>query len=137
MFTSNTFRQVGCSNISLYSREISLVFLVMEPLIHCSQEKEKPIRIPVKNQNYTQHITVNNILALINTAIDYIKSTYMHSFTKLPKQVTYQCFVLGFLTLVEKEMATHSRILAWEIARTEEPGGLQSMGSQSQTRLGN
>ena len=29
-----------------------------------------------------------------------------------------------------KEMATHSRILAWEISCTEEPGGLQSMGSQ-------
>ena len=27
-------------------------------------------------------------------------------------------------------MATHSGILAWEIPRTEEPGGLQSMGSQ-------
>ena len=27
-------------------------------------------------------------------------------------------------------MATHSRILAWRIPRTEEPGGLQSMGSQ-------
>ena len=37
---------------------------------------------------------------------------------------------------VEKEMATHSSILAWEIPGTEEPGGLQSMGSQkSQTRL--
>ena len=32
--------------------------------------------------------------------------------------------------LLEKEMATHSSILAWEIPRTEEPGGLQSMGSQ-------
>ena len=30
----------------------------------------------------------------------------------------------------EKEMATHSSILAWEISWTEEPGGLQSMGSQ-------
>ena len=29
---------------------------------------------------------------------------------------------------LEKEMATHSNTLAWEIARTEEPGGLQSMG---------
>ena len=37
--------------------------------------------------------------------------------------------------LLEKEMATHSSILAWEIPRTEEPGGLQSMGSQSQTQL--
>ena len=32
---------------------------------------------------------------------------------------------------LEKEMATHSRILAWRIPWTEEPGGLQSMWSQS------
>ena len=32
---------------------------------------------------------------------------------------------------LEKEMATHSSILAWKIPQTEEPGGLQSMGSQS------
>ena len=31
---------------------------------------------------------------------------------------------------LEKDMATHSSILAWEIPWTEEPGGLQSMGSQ-------
>ena len=30
---------------------------------------------------------------------------------------------------LEKEMATHSSILAWEIPWTEEPGGLQSIGS--------
>ena len=33
---------------------------------------------------------------------------------------------------LEKEMATNSSILAWEISWTEEPGRLQSMGSQSQ-----
>ena len=32
-------------------------------------------------------------------------------------------------------MATHSSIFAWRIPWTEEPGGLQSTGSQSQTRL--
>ena len=37
---------------------------------------------------------------------------------------------LGQEDPLEKEMATHSSILAWEIPRTEEPGGLQSMGSQ-------
>ena len=31
---------------------------------------------------------------------------------------------------LQEEMATHSSILAWETPRTEEPGGLQSMGSQ-------
>ena len=36
---------------------------------------------------------------------------------------------------LEKEMATHSSILAWEIPWTEEPVGLQSMKSQSQTPL--
>ena len=37
---------------------------------------------------------------------------------------------LGREDPLEKEMATHSRILAWEIPRTEDPGRLQSMGSQ-------
>ena len=37
--------------------------------------------------------------------------------------------------LMEKEMATHSSILAWEIPRTEEPGGLQSMESQKSRPL--
>ena len=37
---------------------------------------------------------------------------------------------LGQKAPLEKEMATHASILAWRIPRTEEPGGLQSMGSQ-------
>ena len=36
---------------------------------------------------------------------------------------------------LEEAMATHSSILAWKIPRTEEPGRLQSMGSQTQTQL--
>jgi len=37
---------------------------------------------------------------------------------------------LGREDPLEKEMAAHSSILAWRITWTEEPGGLQSMGSQ-------
>ena len=37
---------------------------------------------------------------------------------------------LGWEDPLEKEMATHSRILAWEIPWTQEPDGLQSMGLQ-------
>ena len=37
---------------------------------------------------------------------------------------------LGQKDALEKEMATHSNILAWRIPWTEEPGGLQSMGLQ-------
>ena len=42
---------------------------------------------------------------------------------------------LGQEDPLEKEMATHSSILAWRIPWTEEPGGLPSMESQSRTRL--
>ena len=42
---------------------------------------------------------------------------------------------LGQEDTLEKEMATHSSTVAWKIPWTEEPGRLQSMGSQSWTRL--
>ena len=42
---------------------------------------------------------------------------------------------LGWEDPLEKEMATHSSILAWKIPWTEQPAGLQSVGSQSQTHL--
>ena len=47
----------------------------------------------------------------------------------MPVQQT-QIQSLGWGDPLEKEMATHSSTLAWEIQQTEEPGGLQSMGLQ-------
>ena len=47
----------------------------------------------------------------------------------LPAVWETQVRSLGWEDLLEKEMATHSRILAWRIPWTEESGGLQSMGS--------
>ena len=41
------------------------------------------------------------------------------------------------MEFLEKAMAPHSSTLAWKIPWAEEPGRLQSMGSQSQTRLSN
>ena len=49
------------------------------------------------------------------------------------RDVEKGCDHLAFLggeNPLEKEMAIHYRILAWKILWTEEPGGLQSMGSQ-------
>ena len=48
----------------------------------------------------------------------------------LPAMQKMQVRSLGGEDLLEKEMATCSSILAWEIPWTEEPGGLQSVGSQ-------
>ena len=47
----------------------------------------------------------------------------------LETQEIQVCF-LGWEEPLEKEMATQSSILAWEIPWIEEPGGLQSMGLQ-------
>ena len=45
-----------------------------------------------------------------------------------------QVLSLGWEDPLEKEMAIHSSILAWEIPWTEEPGGLQSMVPQESDR---
>ena len=47
----------------------------------------------------------------------------------LPAMQEIQILSLGQEDLLERGMATHSNLLAWKIPRTEEPGGLQSMGS--------
>ena len=52
----------------------------------------------------------------------------------LPAMQDTQVRPLGQEDPLEKEMATHSSIFAWEIPWTEEPGGLQSVESQ---RIGN
>ena len=48
----------------------------------------------------------------------------------LPAMQVIRVPSLGWEDPLEEEMATHSSILAWRIPLTEEPGGLQSMGSQ-------
>ena len=48
----------------------------------------------------------------------------------LPAMLETQVRSLGREDPLKKGMATHSSILAWRIPWTEEPGGLQSMGSQ-------
>ena len=58
----------------------------------------------------------------------------VHGVAKSRTQLSDFTFTFHFHAL-EKDMATHSSILAWRTPGTEEPGGLPSMGSQSQTRL--
>ena len=50
---------------------------------------------------------------------------------KLPATQETQVQSLGWEDPLEKGIATHSSILVWRIPRTEEPSGLQSMGSQT------
>ena len=52
----------------------------------------------------------------------------------LPAMLETQVQSWGGEDALEKEMATHSSTLAWKIPWTEEPGGLQSIGSQKNQR---
>ena len=59
-----------------------------------------------------------------------LKSTMAQMVKNLPAKQETRVQSLGLEGPLEKEMATHSIILAWEVLWTEEPGGLQFMGSQ-------
>ena len=72
---------------------------------------------------------------------EYLKQIFLHSYTDraslvaqrlkcLPGLRETQVQSLGREDPLEKEMATHSSSLAWRIPWMEEPGRLQSMGSQ-------
>ena len=50
--------------------------------------------------------------------------------SNLPATQETQVRSLGWEDVLEERMATHSSILAWRIPWTEDPGGLQCMGSQ-------
>jgi len=60
----------------------------------------------------------------------YIIALVGQMVTRLPAVLETWVQSLGQEDLLEKEMATHSSTLAWKIPWMEEPGGLQSMGSQ-------
>ena len=68
----------------------------------------------------------------------YVGRLYIHTWASLVAQMVKNLSamqenwvqLLGWEDPLEKGMATHSSILAWRIPRMEEPGRLQSMGSQ-------
>ena len=67
-------------------------------------------------------LTYNNQLLISSRVAQMVK--------RLPTMRETWVRSLGREDPLEKEMATHSSILAWRILWMEEPGGLQSMGSQ-------
>ena len=61
--------------------------------------------------------------------VHFIRASLVAQMVKnLPAMQETQVQSLGWEDTLEKRMATHSSILAWRIPRTEEPGGLQSVG---------
>ena len=67
---------------------------------------------------------------LLNRYLIFLASLVAQTVKHLPTMWETQVRSLGWKDPLEKEMATHSSILAWKIPWTEEPGSLQSMGLQ-------
>ena len=66
---------------------------------------------------------------------DFPGGSVVKNLPAMQKTQETQVLSLGWEDPLKEGMATHSSILAWRIPWTEEPGGLQSMGLQSWTRL--
>ena len=86
----------------------------------------------VTESDTTERLNWTELNQQNNTLHSYLRSSLVVQMVKnLPAvQEIPQVGSLGWEDLLEKEMATHSNIVAWWIPWTEEPEGLQSMGSQ-------
>ena len=84
---------------------------------------------------YWAPIMYQAVNILFNLNLRLRASLVAQSVKNLPAVQETQVWSLGWEDPLEKEMVTHSSFLAWKISRTEEPGGLQSMGSQSRAQL--
>ena len=71
--------------------------------------------------NFFIHSSVDGHLGCFHV-LDTVNSAIMNT------GVHVSFSIMAFQSVLEKEMATHSSILAWRILGTEEPGGLPSMG---------
>ena len=77
------------------------------------------------------HALENYNLSLFGVLVSLVAQTVKN----LPAMQGTQVQSLGQEDPLEKDMATHSSILAWRIPWTKDPGRLQSMGSQTQTQV--
>ena len=82
------------------------------------------------------HVTAFKLTLFLMLSCLFVLSFYFIFEYSLPMQEA-QVPYLGLEDCLEKEMATHSSILAWEIPWAEEPGGLQTVDRESWAWLSN
>ena len=88
---------------------------------------QAPLSMGFSREEYWNGLPFSSPWNSPNPGIDP-RSPAFHGVAKSRTQLSEFTFTFHFHAL-EKEMATHSSVLAWRIPGTEEPGGLPSMGS--------
>ena len=92
---------------------------------------EKEFRIMIVKMIKTLQNKMEKMQESTNKDLEEVRDSLMAQTVKrLPEMWETQARSLGQEDPLEKEMATHSSVLAWRIPLTEDPGGLPSMGSQ-------
>ena len=81
--------------------------------------------------SFSQASRLSSFFLLVSVLLSLVQASQVtQRLKRLPAIQETWVQSLGWEDSLEKEMATHSSILAWRIPWTEEPGGLQSMGLQ-------
>ena len=104
------------------------------PLLSKKCKKQKTNK-QKKHWNVEKDVWIFNLSNLVLGSICKGVTLVSQTVKNLPAMRETRVWYLGRDDPMEKEMSIHSRIPAWEIPWTENPGGLQSMGSQNQTQL--
>ena len=101
--------------------------------IHSPGEREQMTQSLYKCLNryhISKVVCIQQIAQILTFILEIWISLVAQTVKNLPAMQETRVQSLGWEDLLEKGMATHSSILAWKIPWTEEPAGLQSMGSQ-------
>ena len=105
----------------MYINKLKVFYVLMlRSLIYCKMM----ITIALANSFISHIVTISFLWQ------EHLSSLVAQMVRNLPAMWETWVGSLGWEDLLEKGMATHSSILAWRIPWTEEPGELQSMGSQ-------
>ena len=121
--------------IQVHYNYYSLLFLLLSHQLHLRSSGIRSQILETPELNYREgNGTPLQYSCLENPRDGGAWKAAVHGVAEGQTQLSYFTFTFHFHSL-EKEMATHSSVLAWRIPGMGELGGLPSMGSQSLTRL--
>ena len=128
-----TGKTIALTRRTFVDKVMSLLFNMLSRLVITFLPRSKRLLISWLQLPSAVILEPRNIKsATVSPSIchELIASLVAQRLKHLPAMRETWVWFLGQENPLEKEMATHSSILAWRIAWTEEPGGLQSTGSQ-------
>ena len=99
--------------------------------IHLIDKQVMPQKNPLLKKKFYRSIL--DLQCCLISAIQQVSQLYIHILLTMQETSEMQVQSLGLEDLLQEGMATQSSILAWKIPWTEEPGGLQSIGSKRVT----